>query len=56
MNGFSKTSGKVAHETRNNLEHYRDVAVNPLNTGSIFLFSGFVIVGNIMGKRAYRFL
>ena len=38
-------SAKVGHETRNKLEHFRGVAVNPMNTGSIFLFSGFVIVG-----------
>ena len=51
---FMKFSTKVAHEAKNNMEHFRDVAVNPLNTGSIVLFSGFVIFGNIMEKADKR--
>ena len=46
---------KVVNETRNNLEHSRDVAVNPLKPESILLFSGCVIVGNIMEKREKGF-
>ena len=45
---FMKSLAKVAHETRTNLEHLRDVAVNLLNPGSIFLFPGSVFVINIM--------
>ena len=45
---FMKFSATVGHETRNILEHFWDVAANPLNPGSVFLFSGFVIVGYIM--------
>ena len=52
---FMKFSAKAAHETMDNLKDFRDVALNPLNTGSIFLFSGFVIVGNIMETRADGF-
>ena len=48
---FIKFSANVAHETGNNLEHFRDVAVNPLNPESIVLFFGFATVGN-MEKRA----
>ena len=33
-----KFSTKVRHETKNNLEHFRDVAVNLLSPGLIFLF------------------
>ena len=50
-----KFSAKFAHETMNNLEYFRGDVVNPLNTGLIFLFFGFGIVGNIMEKRANRF-
>ena len=36
---FMKYVGKVRHETRINLEHFRDLAVNVLNPGSIiFIF------------------
>ena len=35
-------------------QYFRDVAFNPLNTGLNFIFSGFVIVGNIMKKRAHE--
>ena len=37
--------------TRDNLENFQDIAVNPLNPGSISLFYGFVIVGDIMIKK-----
>ena len=46
-----KFSSNVAHEIRNNLEQFWDVAINSLNAESILLFSGFVIVGNIMKKK-----
>ena len=35
---FMKFSGKIAHETKNNLEHFQVVVINPLNSGSNFLF------------------
>ena len=41
---FMNFSEKAGHETRNNVEHFRDVAVNPLNPGSIFIFSGSVFL------------
>ena len=40
----------------NALEHFRDIVVNPLNPGSIFLFSGSVFVSNIIEKRVNDFL
>ena len=52
---FMKLSAKVSHEESNHLEHFQYVAGNPLNTGSIFLFCGFVMVGKIMEKWANRF-
>ena len=56
MNGFSWFFlGKVGHEARSTLEHFRDLAVNPLNAGSILIFSGSVFVSNIMGKRLNGF-
>ena len=42
--------------TRSNLEHFRDVTVNPLNPGSIYLFPGSVFDCNIMEKRVNEFL
>ena len=48
---FMKFSGKIAHETKNNLEYFRVVVINPLNSGSIFLFSESVIVSIIMENR-----
>ena len=45
---FMKFSAKHGHETRNNLKHFRDVVVNTLNSGLIFLFPGTVFVSNIM--------
>ena len=39
---------KVGYETRIHLEHFRDIAVNPLNPGSILLFSVSVFVCDIM--------
>ena len=50
-----KFSGKIAHETKNNLEHFRVVVINPLNSGSIFLFYESVIASTIMEKRMNRF-
>ena len=38
MNGFHEILRKVGHEAGNTLEHLRDLAVNPLNPGSIFIF------------------
>ena len=48
-------SDKDGLDTRSNLEHFRDVAVNPLNPGSIYLFSGSSFVCNIMEKRVNGF-
>ena len=48
--------GNIGHETKNTLEHFRDLADNPLNPGSIFPFSGSVFVSNITGKRMNGFL
>ena len=31
---------RKGHDTGSNLEHFRDVTVNPLNPGSIYLFQG----------------
>ena len=39
----------------NNLEHFRDVAVNPFNPGCFSLFSKFVIVGDILEKQTNGF-
>ena len=36
---FMTFSGQIAHETKNNLEHFRVVVINPLNSGSIFSIS-----------------
>ena len=52
---FIKFSAKFAHETRNNLKHFRDVVGNPLNPRLIFLFSRFMIVGNTLEKRTNGF-
>ena len=46
-----KFSGKIADETKNYLEYFRVVVINPLNSGSIFLFCESVIVSTIMEKR-----
>ena len=43
-----KISAQVGRETWNNLEHFRYVAVYPLNPGYIFLFSECVFVNNII--------
>ena len=50
-----KFSEKDGHDTGSNLEHFRDVTVNPLNPGSIYLIPGFVLVCNIMEKRVNGF-
>ena len=47
---FMKFLGKFGHEALNTLEHSTDLAVNLLNTGSIFVFSGSVFISNIMGN------
>ena len=39
----------VGHETRNNLEHFRDVSVNLLNPGLIFLFASNDIKKRVNG-------
>ena len=36
---FMKFLGKVRHGTMYNLEHFRELAVNPMNLRSIFLFT-----------------
>ena len=46
--------GKGGLETRKNLEYFRDLSVNPLNLGLIFLFSGSMFVNVIMEKRVNR--
>ena len=35
---FMNFSEKVGHQTRDDLEHFRDIAVNPLNPGLIFFY------------------
>ena len=52
---FMKFLEKDRLDTRSNLEHFRDVAVNPLNPESIHQFSGSVFVCNIMEKRVNGF-
>ena len=52
---FHEISGQVGYETRNNLEHFEGVAFNPLDPGSIFLFSGSVFDSDIMEKRVNGF-
>ena len=47
---FVKFLAKDGYETKNNLEYFRNVAVNSLNPGSIFLFPGSVFVSNIIEK------
>ena len=41
--------------TRNTLENFRDLAVNSLNPGSIFLCSGSIDVIEILEKRVNEF-
>ena len=50
-----KFSGKIAHATKKNLEHFWVVVINPLNSGSIFLFCKSVIVSTIKEKRMNGF-
>ena len=52
---FMKFLRKFGHETRKDLEHFGDVAVNSFDPGSIFLFSGSVFVSNIMEKQLNGF-
>ena len=52
---FMKFSGKIVHETKNNLKHFRVVVINPLNSGLFFLYSESVIVSTIMEKRMNGF-
>ena len=35
---FMQFSGKIVHETKNNLKHFCVVVINPLNSRSIFYF------------------
>ena len=46
-----KFSEYVGYDTRNNLEHFWDDRLNPLDTGFLFLFSGSLFVGNITEYR-----
>ena len=48
---FSENDG---HDTGSNLEHFREVAVNPLNPVLINLFPGTVFVCDIMEKTGER--
>ena len=50
-----KFSEKDGHATGSNLDYFRDVTVNPLNSGSIYLFPGSMFVYNIMEKRVNGF-
>ena len=50
---FMKLLWKVRHEARNTLDYFRDLVINPLNAGLIFLFSGSVFVSNIMKKNEW---
>ena len=52
---FLEIFRKVRHETRKDLKHFWDVAVNSLDARSIFLFSGSLFVSNIMEKRLNGF-
>ena len=52
---MDRFSANAAHETWNNLKYLQDVAGNPLITRLSCLFSGFVIAGNVMEKRANGF-
>ena len=52
---FVKFSSKEGDDIRNNLEHVHDVAVNVLKPESIGLFSGSVLVSNIIKKRGNGF-
>ena len=49
-----KFSEQVGRETKNKLEHFEDVAFNPLDPGSILAFSGSVLDTNIMKKRVKK--
>ena len=49
-----KFSGKIVHETKNNLKHFRVVVINPLNPGLIFFYES-VIISTIMEKRINGF-
>ena len=52
---FIKFSGQLAYKRRNRLEQFHDVAENPLDPGSNFLFSGSVPNSKIMEKRVNGF-
>ena len=49
-----KFSAKIVHEAKNNLKHFRVVVINPVNSGSIFLFCESVVVSTIMEKTDER--
>ena len=46
-----KFSGYIGYDTRDNLEHFVDDRLNPLDKGFLFLFPWSVYVGNIMEYR-----
>ena len=52
MYGFSWNLQDILHmRQKNNLKNFWVVVINPLNSGSIFLFFESVIVSTIMEKR-----
>ena len=48
-------SGKIVHETKNNLKHFRVAVINPLNSELICLSCESVIFSTIMEKRLNGF-
>ena len=50
-----KFLGHVGYETKNKLEHFGGVALNPFDPALIFIFSGSVPDSNIMGKQVNGF-
>ena len=50
-----KFAEKDGLDTSSNLEQFRDVTVNPLDPGSIYLFPGSVFVCNVMEKQVNGF-
>ena len=52
---FMSLSGNFGHMTKNDLEHFRGVMINLLDSGSIFLFYATVFVSNIIAKQMNGF-
>ena len=50
---FMKNSGQFGYDIGNNLEHFEDIAYNPLDPGSIYVFVGPVLASNITEKRVH---